>query len=78
MVNQMSDYKLEILVEVWNDKTGECVQVGLDRDGLDIVEIRQMDAKGGIEGRLSFMPEQSLLIAEAIQKIVATLKGDKI
>lgn len=72
----MSDFKLELLFEIWNDKTGECVQVGLDRDGLDIVEIRQMDVKGAIAERLSFMPDQALLIAEAIQKTVANIKKD--
>jgi hypothetical protein len=73
----MNEYKLETLYEIWNDKTGECVEVGLDRDGLDIVEVRQKDNEGKIEARMSFMPEQSALVAEAILKIVANLKAEE-
>lgn len=36
----MFPWQLETLKEVWNNDTGECIELGPDRDGLELVELR--------------------------------------
>ena len=31
---------LETIYQIWNDKTGDRIELGSDRDGLDLYEIR--------------------------------------
>ena len=64
----MKGFSFETKFEIWNDDTGEHVEVGPDRDGIDMVEIRLENDKGKIDGRMSFDPEEALLVAEAIKK----------
>jgi hypothetical protein len=33
-------YTLETLHQIWNDKTGDHIEIGPDRDGLDLIEFR--------------------------------------
>ena len=54
------------MFEILNDKTGEGIQVGLDRDGLNLVEIRRIDDHVNIMGRISFDSDQAGLVAKAI------------
>ena len=64
----MSNFSLETLQEIWNNKTGECIEVGLDRDGCDLVEIRLRTDDHKITDRLSFTQEQLILLIEALQR----------
>ncbi len=35
----MSDYSVDIIRAIYNDNTGECIEVRPDRDGLGLVEV---------------------------------------
>lgn len=36
-------YTLDVVHQIWNDNTGERLEIGPDRDGLDLIEIRSYD-----------------------------------
>lgn len=73
----MDEFTMETLYQIWNDKTGECVEVGEDRDSLGLVEIRtKLEGTSG-HNEMTFSPDQALLIADALQKVANTLKGSK-
>lgn len=65
--------ELEMMFEVWNPD-GWHYEIGPDRDGLDMIEIRYYDnTKQLSTHRLSFPKEDAKLIALAINKL---LDGD--
>lgn len=35
------NYSLETVFQIWNDKTGERIELSPDRDGLGLFELRQ-------------------------------------
>ena len=37
-------YSTEHIIQIWDDKSGEKWEVGPDRDGLDLVEVRYEDS----------------------------------
>lgn len=63
-------YTLETMKEIWDDKSGCHIEIGPDRDGLDLIEVRSIDDHGKIDARLSFTKEQASLIARAITELV--------
>jgi len=74
----MSNYELETVREIWDNKTGGRFEVGPDRDGLDLVEIRGKDSRDIIEQRIVMQPEEAKLVAEALLNCSTELinKGD--
>lgn len=53
----MSTWELETLKEIWNNDTGECVEIGPDRDGLGLLELRyRLYRSGQITERFSMRP----------------------
>lgn len=58
------------MCEIWDDATGECIQVGPDRDGIDLIEIRSRDDTGHIAERMSFTKEQAKLVCDAILELL--------
>ena len=70
----MSDYSSETFVKVFNDKSGDCVRVGPDADGLDLVEIRAIEGhmKPQDQPRVIMPVAQAVLVARAILKLYAT------
>jgi hypothetical protein len=63
----------ERVIKIYNDKSGDYIYVGPDADGLDMVEIRDVDMRGPIMARFALTKEQALLVAKAINE----LYGDK-
>ena len=63
-------YTLEQMFEIWEDSTGLCTEIGSDRDGLDLIEIRSKDEKGEIYARLSFTKDQARLVYQAIRQLI--------
>lgn len=61
-------YSLENLARIWNDNTGECIEVGPDNDGLDLLEIRAYTDKKKLTGSITLTSEQAKLVAEALVK----------
>lgn len=62
-------FSAETVIQVWNDEHGDRVEVGPDRDGLGLVEIRSYTDDNQIGSRITLAPEQAVLIAEAILKL---------
>lgn len=44
----------DTITRIWNDDTGQRMEVGEDADGLGLVEIRSIDANGNVEARMTF------------------------
>lgn len=65
-------YSIETVRQVWNDDTGERVEIGPDRDGLDLIEIRQVTDDGVTTATVTLTREQ----LEKLQKCIElTLSG---
>lgn len=64
----MSTYSTEIVHRVFNDKTGDLIEVGPDADTGDLLEIRQIE-QGKIAARIVGEPEQLRQVASAILKL---------
>ena len=58
-------YSVETMREVWNDKHGDCVEVGPDRDALGMVEVRYRLDDGVIGARVAFAADGARLVAQA-------------
>ena len=67
----MSDSKFssETIHRIYNDKTGEYIEVGPDADTGDLLELRQVEGDK-IVARIAGYPDQLRLVAEAILKSV--------
>ena len=61
-----SKYSLETCHQVWNDDTGERIEVGPDRDGLDMLEIRTYTDDGARGESIMLTYKQARLVAQAI------------
>jgi hypothetical protein len=68
-------YSLEISAKIYNDDTGECIEVRPDSDGLGMFEIRHLldDKKVSANGIL-ITKEQLPLLEEAIRIVVEKTK----
>jgi len=56
---------VEVVREIWGEHN-ECVEIGPDRDGLEMVEIRTRESDRTISKRISFSPEEARLVASAM------------
>ena len=68
-------YSKEMLFKIYNDDTGERIEVGMDGDGLDLIEIRQYTDNNKIASRITMTPEQAKLVSEAIGEVVKDSNG---
>ena len=68
-------YSTETVIQVWNDKHGERVEVGPDRDGAELVEIRSYTDDDRLGCSLAMPPEQAILVAYAILKLYGKTDG---
>ncbi len=59
-------YNVEVTREIWDDEHGNCVEVGPDRDGLGMVEIRYRCDDGKIGARLAFPTDLARLVLQAM------------
>ena len=62
---------METLREIFNDEDKSCVEIGPDRDGLGLVEIRYREDNGKVTERMSFPPDQAKLVIEAMKGCIA-------
>lgn len=56
---------------MWNDQTGSRLEVGLDRDGLDLVQIRSIEGDGKAQREITMTWEEAKLIHEALGRAIA-------
>lgn len=61
-------YEMETVREIWPPTGSERYEIGPDRDGLGLVEIRVRESGGGISARMTFEPELAKLVATAMLK----------
>ena len=66
----MGKYTLEHRMRIYNDDDGEYIEISPDPDGLDLVEIRQVDRDGKIYNRVSMNKQMALLFIDAFTKYV--------
>ncbi len=59
-------YTLETLHRIYNDKTGEYLQIGPDGDGVDMVDIRSIDPQGKEFSRVTIPLEMARLVGSAL------------
>lgn len=63
-------YSLETLKEIWNENTGCHIEIGPDRDGLDMIELRFYELNQEKPyNRVSFMKEEAILISQALNEL---------
>ncbi len=59
-------YTLETQMQIWSNESGERIEVGPDRDGLGLLEIRYVDEDGKISNRITLDGEQVPLLIKAL------------
>lgn len=62
-------HSLEKQYQIWNDEDGSCLEVGPDRDGLSLLELRDRDEQGKIVHRFTLNWEQVPLLIKALQDL---------
>jgi hypothetical protein len=67
-MSSSENWELEILLEVWNNKTGERFEVGPDRDGLGLIEIRYRTPVGEITERIVLDKTAARLVADSLYR----------
>lgn len=67
----MAKYSLEPRYEIWDDENGDRIEVGNDRDGLDLVEIRAVDEKGKVTQSITIGEEGVPALIESLQRLLA-------
>lgn len=60
-------FTLETLKEIWNNETGDRLEVGPDRDCLGLLEIRTRNTEGKITSRVSFSRDEATLLIQALK-----------
>jgi hypothetical protein len=66
-------FTIERVIKVYDEDTGGYFYVGPDADGLDGMEIRDVNSEGKIDARFFMGREQAVCVAQAILE----LYGDK-
>ena len=69
-------YTTEIMRVIWDDTTGESIEVGPDRDSLKLVEIRYRSDDGKLGNAMTFTPEQARLVAAVLIECVKEMEEE--
>jgi len=65
-------YSIDTVYQIWNDKTGERIEIGPDPDGLDLVEIRCYSPTGERPQQfVTLNKEQATLVLAALQRTLS-------
>jgi hypothetical protein len=74
-------YTIESLKRVYDDGSGDYVQISPDADGLDCVDIRQYNSKGEIyangQARITMSQEMAEKLSLALQAYLAETKREQ-
>lgn len=68
-------YELEKMYEIW-DERGEHLEIGPDRDGLNLIEIRVRDADNKITNRIELEQDQAKLLIAALACSIRDMYDD--
>jgi hypothetical protein len=66
---------MEIVHEIWDDDTGTHIEIGEDRDGLQMVEIRQYEGKLEPYNRMMFTVGEAQMVSSALFRLVNDMKS---
>ena len=58
----MAKFSIESLKRIYNDDTGEYIEVRPDGDSLGLIEIASYDSNGEQEARLTMSKDQAILL----------------
>lgn len=64
----MATHTLEKMYEIWNDKTGDRIEVG--PGAMDLFEIRQKDSGGTIGPRITLDYQQAEMLIHALTDLL--------
>ena len=68
----MSEFSMETFIRVYDDSTGNYIQIGPDANSLGLVELREFE--GGKErARLTMPARKASLVADAICNVISAL-----
>lgn len=59
---------LETVYQIWNDKTGDRIELGPDRDGLGLMEIRSYASDGKVTQCVTFTNHELETLQTAINR----------
>ena len=62
-------YTSEHVIQVWDDTHGDRIEVGPDRDGMQLVEIRSYNDENKAGDSITMTEERALLVAKAILQL---------
>jgi hypothetical protein len=69
-------YEIETLREIWpTNGEGERLEVGPDRDGLGLLEIRWREPQGEVRKRICLDIDAAFLVAKAINLCAAEMNA---
>lgn len=60
-------YSLEKVNQIWDNELGDRIEVGPDRDGLDLIEIRYVNPDGEVQQGITLRGEQVNMVIEALK-----------
>jgi hypothetical protein len=66
-----------VIHEIWNDDTGERMVIGPDVDGLNLIEVRNLDASGKAFQTLTFTIEQADFLLDAIERVAHDITANE-
>jgi hypothetical protein len=66
----MSTYSEDMVYRLWNDDSGERIEVSTDSDGLSLIEIKNHDANGDITHFLSITHDQAIWLTNILSTMV--------
>lgn len=69
-MEQEKRHSLEVVYQIWDDRHGDRIEVGPDRDALDLIEIRTYDADSKREREITMSKEQAVLLCDALTKLL--------
>jgi hypothetical protein len=61
---------VETVYQIWNDDDGTRLEVGPDRDGLDMIEIRRHTEDGKICDRIAMPRDEAIHLRDCLDKIL--------
>lgn len=73
---KIGKFEMETMREIWGPDG--VIEVGPDRDGLDLIEVRIKDKDGGaykIINRMTLTIEQAQLLSMALGKCIGEMPG---
>lgn len=62
-------HSYEVVSEIWDDKTGSKLEIGQDRDALELVEIRRKDECGALVESVTFNRDEAALVIRALRAV---------